>query len=431
MMYRSMMFSIVRTYQKPALDSTFQNRFNQIMALRVLLADNSEAIKKVIQLSLQDFAAEVRSVSVGVDVMAVAKQFKPDIIFADILLQKRSGYEVCLDIKQDPELSTTPVVLMWSGFMEMDHKKMQESRADGTLEKPFESSDLRELVKRFVPKAATNPMSDFLDVPGFSKKDIPVTPPPAAIATPPPMATPPPPPTQPPSTAAIPTPPAPQAKNPAVPTPPPIVATPPAVSPPATVAATPAPAAATDTRNAWDMDSFDDINEFEVKEMAKSLPDLQAKGAGSDNDEDFAQKPLNQVSKDMTSKSLPNPPSGFELDVPDETDFDGVTVEFKVPDDVTNTDFLTNPPLTSPASSPPAVAAPVAKETSTAVADLPTIVTTPPPAAALSEEQIEEFLKGHSREIIEKIVWKLVPDMAERIIRDEIKRLLDEPDMKA
>lgn len=394
------------------------------MALRVLLADNSEAIKKVIQLSLQDFAAEVRSVSVGVDVMDVARQFKPDIIFADILLQKRSGYEVCLDLKTDPELGSIPVILMWSGFMEMDQRKMQDAKADATLEKPFESNDLRELVKRFVPKLATNPMSDFLNVPGFAKQDIPITPPPASMMSPPPImpaaAAP----------AAAPTPP-----------PPPVFSAPPqpaivAAATPAASNAAPPPLTEAETKS-WDMDAFDDINQFEVNETAKSLPDLQSTEASADGDDDFAQKPLNQVSKDMTS-SASSAKGGFELDVPDETDFDGVTVEFRVPDDVTNTDFLNHPAAH-------AVVPPAAHASS---ATGPTAATPPPLAAApaapaisapapatpipqLTEQQMEDILMGQSREIIEKIVWKLVPDMAERIIRDEIKRLLDEPDMKA
>ena len=65
------------------------------MALRVLLADNSESIRKVIQLSLQDFAVEVKTVALGVDVLEIAKGFKPDVIFVDILLQKKNGSLQC------------------------------------------------------------------------------------------------------------------------------------------------------------------------------------------------------------------------------------------------------------------------------------------------------------------------------------------------
>ena len=78
------------------------------MALRVLLADESTTIKKVVQLTLQDFDVDVRSVSVGLDVLSVTKTFKPDLIFADVLLAKRSGYEVCHDLKSDPETQKIP-----------------------------------------------------------------------------------------------------------------------------------------------------------------------------------------------------------------------------------------------------------------------------------------------------------------------------------
>lgn len=135
------------------------------MALRVLLADESTTIKKVMQLALHDYAVEVRSVPVGLDVLPVAKVFKPDIVFADVLLTKRSGYDVCMDLKKDPQTSHTPVVLMWSGFMDLDQAKFVESKANQKLEKPFDSEALRNIVKSLVPKTNTNLVSEFLSFP--------------------------------------------------------------------------------------------------------------------------------------------------------------------------------------------------------------------------------------------------------------------------
>ncbi|WP_295901164.1 response regulator [uncultured Bdellovibrio sp.] len=135
------------------------------MALRVLLADESSTIKKVMQLALSDFAVEVKAVPVGLDVLAVTKTFKPDIIFADVLLTKRSGYEVCADIKNDPETSHIPVVLMWSGFMEIDEAKATDCKADRRLEKPFDADHLRSIVNDLVKKTKANPVSDFLTFP--------------------------------------------------------------------------------------------------------------------------------------------------------------------------------------------------------------------------------------------------------------------------
>lgn len=137
------------------------------MALRVLLADESSTIKKVMQLALSDFAVEVKSVPVGLDVLPVAKSFQPDIVFADVLLAKRNGYEVCGDLKGDPETKHVPVVLMWSGFMEVDENKIAESQANGRLEKPFDADHLRNLVNSLVQKTKANPVSSFLTFPAM------------------------------------------------------------------------------------------------------------------------------------------------------------------------------------------------------------------------------------------------------------------------
>jgi CheY-like chemotaxis protein len=136
------------------------------MALRILLADESATIKKVIELSLQDYAVDLRIVNLGIDVLEVAKSFNPDIIFVDILLQKKNGYEVCHELKSAEETKDIPVIMLWSGFMEIDHAKLQVVGADDTLEKPFDSDAIRDLITKFVPQANTsNPLLEHVKVP--------------------------------------------------------------------------------------------------------------------------------------------------------------------------------------------------------------------------------------------------------------------------
>ncbi|MES2801988.1 MAG: response regulator [Bdellovibrionota bacterium] len=135
------------------------------MALRVLLADESSTIKKVLLLALSDYGIEVKSVPSGIDVISVALDFRPDLIFADILLTKRNGYEVCGDIKANAQLKNTPVVLMWSSFMEFDEKLAQKAGANGRLEKPFDTEGLRDVVNRLVKKTQTHPLKGLLDFP--------------------------------------------------------------------------------------------------------------------------------------------------------------------------------------------------------------------------------------------------------------------------
>ncbi len=137
----------------------------KFMALRVLLADESSTIKKVMQLALQDFGVEVRAVPIGLDVLAVALSFKPEIIFVDVLLPKKSGYDVAKELKNNPQTEKIPLVLMWSGFMELDQGRTNEARADRKLEKPFDAPLLRKLVEELVPKTQTNPLNNFLTFP--------------------------------------------------------------------------------------------------------------------------------------------------------------------------------------------------------------------------------------------------------------------------
>ena len=133
------------------------------MALRVLLADESTTIKKVMQLALQDFAVEVKAVHAGVDVIEVAKSFHPDIVFADVLLQKKNGYEVCAELKNDPQLNRLPIVLMWSSFLEVDERLASRCGADERLEKPFDVETLRQLILKLVPATRTQRLAHFLD----------------------------------------------------------------------------------------------------------------------------------------------------------------------------------------------------------------------------------------------------------------------------
>jgi len=142
------------------------------MSLRVLLADESASIRKVFQMGLQDFGAEVKSVQNGLDVVEVARNYKPHIVFADILLQKKNGYEVCEEIKQTPELQNLPVILMWSSFMELDQKKYRASGAQGDLEKPFEVESMRRLITNLVEFTRSQKISEFLKFPQSIKDEF-------------------------------------------------------------------------------------------------------------------------------------------------------------------------------------------------------------------------------------------------------------------
>lgn len=144
------------------------------MALRVLLADESSTIKRAIQMALSEYAVEVKSVQSGLDVLSVALTFKPDIVLADVLLTKKNGYDVCLELKGNPATSQIPIVLMWSSFLQIDRGQVEKVKADGTLEKPFDTETLQAIIEKQVPKLSRFPLKGLLThlpLPDFTESD--------------------------------------------------------------------------------------------------------------------------------------------------------------------------------------------------------------------------------------------------------------------
>lgn len=337
------------------------------MALRVLLADESSTIKKVFQLALQDFAVEVRPVNVGVDVVPVAQTFKPDIIFADVLLQKKSGYDVALEIKQTPALSKVPVVLMWSGFMELDEDKFQACKADAQLEKPFDVSALRKLVTELVPRTQNQRLSQFLSFP-----------------------------------------------------------------------------------------KMPDMSE-EKTTVPPGGGDLETLPA---QEEDFQQIPIPKMKSAQSEK--------FRLNLkPEELDENHVPVDYEMPSEKIDVAGMPKAPPAAQAKAPapakpaaPVKAAPAEEEVEefsiretrrapkanppreeTGDLELEEMVeeSMPAPAAAapsaapavsgaLSAEQLEKIIREQSAEVIESVVWKVIPELAAQIIERELNKLLKERD---
>ena len=152
------------------LDSTRKEVFTEPMSLRILLIDTSASIiQKVFQKSLQDLDTEIRSIPDGAEALQVTESYKPHIIFVDVLLKRKDGYEVSREIHQS--FNQIPVILMRSEFVELDQKKYNNCGAKAELEKPFHVKEMRKLVTSLVKEVQSSKISQFLDFPEGIKTD--------------------------------------------------------------------------------------------------------------------------------------------------------------------------------------------------------------------------------------------------------------------
>ncbi|MEW6586411.1 MAG: response regulator [Nitrospirota bacterium] len=112
------------------------------MAHKLLLADDSITIQKVVELILAEEDFEIRSVSTGEEALAALAEFRPEVILADIEMPKINGYQLCEMIKQDPATADIPVILLTGAFEPIDEELASQVRADDYIVKPFESQEL-------------------------------------------------------------------------------------------------------------------------------------------------------------------------------------------------------------------------------------------------------------------------------------------------
>ncbi len=112
------------------------------MAHRLLLADDSITIQKVVELILAEEDYEIKSVSNGEEALYIVDSFKPEIILADIEMPKMNGYQLCEKIKKNPATSRIPVILLAGAFEPIDEALAREAGAEDSIIKPFESQEL-------------------------------------------------------------------------------------------------------------------------------------------------------------------------------------------------------------------------------------------------------------------------------------------------
>ncbi|HEY3349750.1 MAG TPA: response regulator [Thermoanaerobaculia bacterium] len=144
------------------------------MPSRILLADDSLTIRKVVELTFTGSEFELRAVGNGDDAVALLAEFEPDIVLADAVMPGKTGYDVCEDVKKRPGGRYVPVVLLTGTFEPFDKPRSERVGADSVVTKPFDSQGLASLVRDLVRRAAE------------AKASAPPEPPPAPEPPPPP-----------------------------------------------------------------------------------------------------------------------------------------------------------------------------------------------------------------------------------------------------
>ncbi|MGE5357674.1 MAG: response regulator [Bacteroidales bacterium] len=126
------------------------------MAHRLLLADDSVTIQRVIELTFADEDITVVAVGDGQQAIDRIAAEPPDIVLADIDMPERDGFAVAGFVKQNPELKHIPVILLTGAFDPVDEARVAAAGCDGILAKPFEPQLLINRVKELLAATAAS-----------------------------------------------------------------------------------------------------------------------------------------------------------------------------------------------------------------------------------------------------------------------------------
>lgn len=112
------------------------------MIKKILVADNSITIQKIVAMAFEHEDIVVEGISKGKDAFDKMKTFKPDIVLADIDMRDLTGFELSKKIKNDPTFNSTKVLLLASDFEGFSKNLFDSSGADDHISKPFKSEDI-------------------------------------------------------------------------------------------------------------------------------------------------------------------------------------------------------------------------------------------------------------------------------------------------
>ncbi len=128
---------------------------------KLLLADDSVTIQRVIELTFADEDVKVIAVGDGQQAIDRVQTERPDIVLADVGMPLRDGYEVAAFIKANPDLAHIPVLLLTGAFEPVDEDRARAAKCNGVLAKPFEPQQLigrvKELLAGVQPAASAAP----------------------------------------------------------------------------------------------------------------------------------------------------------------------------------------------------------------------------------------------------------------------------------
>ena len=119
-----------------------------LRGLKVLVIDDSKTIRRTAETLLSKEGCTVYTAVDGFDALAKIADYRPDIIFVDIMMPRLDGYQTCSLIKNNRSFRDTPVIMLSSKDGLFDRARGRIVGSEHYLTKPFTKDELLGAIAR-------------------------------------------------------------------------------------------------------------------------------------------------------------------------------------------------------------------------------------------------------------------------------------------
>ena len=117
---------------------------------KILIVDDEENIRTLVQMVLEKEGYELHEASSGTEALAKAKTIKPSVMILDVMMIGKSGYEVCEELRRDPETKDIYVIFLTARGSSISEITGKKKGGDDFLTKPFDSAVLKEKIRNAI-----------------------------------------------------------------------------------------------------------------------------------------------------------------------------------------------------------------------------------------------------------------------------------------
>lgn len=124
------------------------------MAIDILIAEDEPSILEALDFVLKRAGWTIGAVVDGDAVMDAIRRQQPRVLVLDIMLPKRSGFEVLKQIRSDKSTASLPVLVLTAKGQQQDRRVAEELGADRFVTKPYANSDVIDAVRMLLGETA-------------------------------------------------------------------------------------------------------------------------------------------------------------------------------------------------------------------------------------------------------------------------------------